>query len=47
MNCVISDVNNATIDELNTALGLILYKGHKKDKTVITPIVFALSLQRL
>ena len=32
MNCVISDVNNATIEELNTALGLILYKGHKKDK---------------
>ena len=32
LNYVISDVNNATIEELNTALGLILYKGHKKDK---------------
>ena len=32
INCVLSDVNNATVDELNVVLGLILYKGHKKDK---------------
>ena len=27
------EVENATIVELNVALGLILYKGHKKEKT--------------
>ena len=32
LNCIISDVNNGTIDELNIALGLILYKNHKKNK---------------
>ena len=32
INSAISDVNNATIEELNLALGLILYKGHRKDK---------------
>ena len=32
LNCVISDVNNATLEELNMALGVILYKGHRKDK---------------
>ena len=32
LNAVLDDVNNATIEELNTAMGLILYKGHKKDK---------------
>ena len=34
LNTVISDVSKATIDELNTALGVILYKGHKKDKNL-------------
>ena len=32
LNSIISEVNNATIEELNTAYGLILYKGHNKDK---------------
>ena len=32
LNMFIADVNNVTLDELNTALGLILYKGHRKDK---------------
>ena len=34
LNTVLSDVSKASIDELNTALGVILYKGHKKDKNV-------------
>ena len=33
MNAVLQEVENATIVELNVALGLILYKGHRKDKT--------------
>ena len=33
LNGIINDVNNATIEELNIAYGLILYKGHGKDKT--------------
>ena len=33
LNNIIEDVNNATIDELNTTYGLILYKGHNKEKT--------------
>ena len=33
LNAIISDINNASLEELNTALGLILYKGHKKEKT--------------
>lgn len=33
LNGIISDVNNARIQELNTAHGLILYKGHGKDKS--------------
>ena len=32
LNCIVADVKNGTIDELNLVLGLILYKGHKKDK---------------
>ena len=32
LNAIVKDVNNATVEELNTALGLILYKGHKKEK---------------
>ena len=33
LNGIITDVNNATIEELNVAIGLILYKGHDKLKT--------------
>ena len=33
LNAVIANVNNASIEELNTAHGLILYKGHNKEKT--------------
>ena len=33
LNSIIMDVNNATLEELNLALGIILYKGHSKDKT--------------
>ena len=33
LNAIISDVNNATLEELNLAHGLILFKGHKKDKS--------------
>ena len=32
LNAIVSDVNNAGIEELNKALGLVLYKGHAKDK---------------
>ena len=32
LNAFISEVNNVTIDDLNRTLGLIHYKGHKKDK---------------
>ena len=33
LNTFITDVNNSTLDELNTVLGIILYKGHRKDKS--------------
>ena len=33
LNALISDVNNGNLEELNVALGLILYKGHGKEKT--------------
>ena len=33
LNAIISEVENATIVELNVAHGIILYKGHKKEKT--------------
>ena len=32
INLFIQNVNNATLEEVNTALGLILYKGHRKPK---------------
>ena len=32
-NGMISNVNNASLDDLNLVLGIILYKGHSKDKT--------------
>ena len=33
LNSIITDINNASLEELNIAHGLIYYKGHKKDKT--------------
>ena len=33
INAILTSVNNASIDELNLVLGIILYKGHNKDKT--------------
>ena len=33
LNAIVDNVNNASIEELNTAHGLILYKGHNKEKT--------------
>ena len=33
LNGIVQDVNNASIQELNQVYGLILYKGHSKDKT--------------
>ena len=32
LNSIITDLNNASVEELNTAHGLIYYKGHRKDK---------------
>ena len=34
LNCIIADVNNGKVEELNLVLGLILYKGHRKDKNL-------------
>ena len=34
LNAFITDVNNTTLVELNTVLALLLYKGHKKDRTL-------------
>ena len=33
LNILIEDLNNISITELNTVYAIILYKGHKKDKT--------------
>ena len=33
LNAIVSDVNNANIEELNVAHGNIYYKGHKKDRS--------------
>ena len=33
MNGIIADLNNAGLEELNTAHGIILFKGHGKEKT--------------
>ena len=33
LNCIIEDVNNATIEELNSCYALLLYKGHNKART--------------
>ena len=32
LNAIISNVNNAKLEDMNLVLGLILWKGHKKDK---------------
>ena len=33
LNCIIEDVNNASVEELNTVYALLLHKGHNKSKT--------------
>ena len=33
LNAIIADLNNASLEEMNTAHGLILYKGHHKDRS--------------
>ena len=33
LNALISEINNAKVEEMNTAHGVILYKGHRKDRT--------------
>ena len=33
LNCIISEVNNAKVEELNTVYALLLHKGHGKVKT--------------
>ena len=32
LNCIISDLNNSTMEELNTIYAIILYKSHGRDK---------------
>ena len=34
MNLAFDDIENTTVDEVNTAHACILYKGHKKDKSL-------------
>ena len=34
LNCVIEDVNNATIEELNACCALLLHKGHGKSRNI-------------
>ena len=34
MNAFIIDVNNSTIEELNTIFAILLYKGHDKERTL-------------
>ena len=34
MNCVIDDVNNATVEELNSCYALLLHKGHGKSRNI-------------
>ena len=33
LNCIIDNVNNASVEELNSCYALLLYKGHGKPKT--------------
>ena len=34
LNAFLMNVNNCTVEELNTVYALLLYKGHKKDRTL-------------
>ena len=34
LNSVINDVNNSSVEELNSVYALLLYKGHNKDRTL-------------
>ena len=34
LNALINDLNNTSVDELNTTWACILHKGHNKDRTV-------------
>ena len=36
LNSLIIDVNNCTMDELNSVYAFLLYKGHKTDRTLDT-----------
>ena len=47
LNTIIQETENATIEELNTAHGLIIFKGHGKDKTSdsFVPQIFLSILQ--
>ena len=36
LNAFIIDVNNCSVEELNTVYALLLYKGHKQDRTLDT-----------
>ena len=33
LNAIIADLNNASLEEMNTAHGLIFHKGHQKDRS--------------
>ena len=33
LSCLLNDVNNTDIEEINTVYACILFKGHNKDKT--------------
>ena len=33
LNCLISDVNNVNVDEINTVYACILFKGHNKERS--------------
>ena len=35
-NAFVTDVNNCTVEELNSVYALLLYKGHNKDRTLDT-----------
>ena len=34
LNALLADINNSTIEELNTVYALFLHKGHNKDRTL-------------
>ena len=33
LNAIISEINNASLPELNSVYAIIIYKGHSKEKT--------------